>query len=45
MEREGDSTIIMTITMVFSDVLGFLGLIDHPFSRWKYDLLLYKKVC
>jgi len=35
-KMERDSTIVMTITIVFSGVLGFLGWIDRPFSHYKF---------
>ena len=43
--RERNFTIIMAITMVFSGLLGFLGSIDPPFSRWKGFTIYIGSVC
>jgi len=36
---------IIAVTIVFSDVLGFLGLIDRPLPRWKRSYIYIGSVC
>ena len=43
--EERDSTIIMTITMVFSGVLGFMSSIPRPLSRVKESTIYTGSIC
>ena len=45
LHRERNFTIIMVITMVFSDVLGFLSLTDPPSLRWNGSIMYTCNVC
>jgi len=44
-EREEDYSIIMAITMVFSDMLRFLGSIHCLLSHWKWSIIYTSCVC